>query len=96
MSHVSESLILLTKNEQMSESLIFLIESLIRSFLDKNKRFARKSNERIPSPGHFYCIVVFKLKELSNVVVVFKNGVQRTFKTNFVPNQMSCPTKKGA
>ena len=31
MSDVSELLILLTKNEQMSESLIFLIESLIRS-----------------------------------------------------------------
>ena len=51
MSHVSESLILLTKNERMSESLIFLIESLIRSFLDKNKRFARKSNEQIHSPA---------------------------------------------
>ena len=30
MSDVSESLISLTKNEQMSESLIFLSESLIR------------------------------------------------------------------
>ena len=35
MSNVSESLILLTKNERMSESLIFLSESLICSFLDK-------------------------------------------------------------
>ena len=35
MSDVSESLISLTKNERMSESLIFLSESLIRSFLDK-------------------------------------------------------------
>ena len=26
-------------------------ESLIRSFLGKNERFARKTNERIPSPG---------------------------------------------
>ena len=34
----------------MSELLIFLSESLICSFLDKNERFARKSNERIPSP----------------------------------------------
>ena len=32
---VSESLILLTKNERMSESLIFLSKSLIRSFLGK-------------------------------------------------------------
>ena len=35
MSDVSESLILLTKNERMSESLIFLSKSLIHSFLDK-------------------------------------------------------------
>ena len=35
MSDVSESLISLTKNERMSESLIFLSESLIRSFFDK-------------------------------------------------------------
>ena len=32
---VSQSLRLLTKNEQMSESLIFLSELLIRSFLGK-------------------------------------------------------------
>ena len=51
MSDVSELLILLTKNERMSESLIFLSESLIRSFWTKNERFARKSHERIPSPG---------------------------------------------
>ena len=49
-SNVSESLRSLTKNEQMSESLIFLSESLIRSFFDKNEQFARKSNEQIPSP----------------------------------------------
>ena len=35
MSDVSDSLILLTKNERMSESLIFLCESLICSFFDK-------------------------------------------------------------
>ena len=35
MSDVSESLISLTKNERMSESLIFLSESLMRSFFDK-------------------------------------------------------------
>ena len=34
---VSESLRSLTKNEQMSESLIFLSESLIPSFLDKKR-----------------------------------------------------------
>ena len=37
MSDVSKSLISLNKNEQMSESLIFLNESLIRSFLDKKR-----------------------------------------------------------
>ena len=35
MSDVNESLISLTKNEWMSESLILLSESLIRSFFDK-------------------------------------------------------------
>ena len=39
------------QNERMSESLIFLSESLIGSFLGKNQRLAWKSNERIPSPG---------------------------------------------
>ena len=37
MSDVSKSLILLTKNERMSESLIYLSESLICSFLDKKQ-----------------------------------------------------------
>ena len=37
MSDVSESLRSLTKNERMSESLIFLSKSLIRSFLDKKQ-----------------------------------------------------------
>ena len=37
MSDVSESLRSLTKNERMSESLIFLSELLIRSFLDKKR-----------------------------------------------------------
>ena len=36
-SDVSESLISLTKNEQISESLIFLSESLICSFFDKKR-----------------------------------------------------------
>ena len=48
---VSESLRTLTKNERMSESFIFFIESLIRSFLGKNERFAGKTDERIPRPA---------------------------------------------
>ena len=52
MNDVSESFIALTKNEQKSESLIFLSELLIRSFLTKNEQLARKSNEQIPSPVH--------------------------------------------
>ena len=49
---VSESLRSLTKNEWMSESLIFLSKSLIRSFLGKNEQFARKTDEWIPSPDN--------------------------------------------
>ena len=45
------SLRLLTKNEQMSELLVFLSESLIRSFFRKNERFAQKTDERISSPA---------------------------------------------
>ena len=48
---MSELLRLLTKNERMSESLIFLSKSFIRLFLGKKKKkFARKTDERIPSP----------------------------------------------
>ena len=50
-SDVSELLRLLTKNEGMSKSLIFLSESLICSFFRKNKQFAQKTDEQIPSPG---------------------------------------------
>ena len=53
MSDVSKSLISLTKNEQMSELLIFLSESLIRSFWTKNEQFAWKSNELIPIPDFY-------------------------------------------
>ena len=49
-TNVSESLISLTKNEQISESLIFLSESLICSFLGKKRAIRLKTNERIPSP----------------------------------------------
>ena len=52
MSDVNKSLISLTKNERMSESLIFLSELLICSFLDKKWEIARKSNERIPNIQH--------------------------------------------
>ena len=47
-SDVSESLRSLTKHEQMSESLVFVCQSLIRLF--KNERFAQKTDERIPNP----------------------------------------------
>ena len=66
MSDVSISLRSLTKNEQqwaihsghspkVSESLVFLSESLIWSLfhhlLAKNKQFTKKTEERIPNPG---------------------------------------------
>ena len=51
---MSELLRLLTKNERMSESLIFLSKLLIRLFLGKNEWFTRKSDERIPSPVYEY------------------------------------------
>ena len=48
---ISELLRLLTKNDRMSESLVFLSKSLICSFFAKNKQFAQKTDERIPSPA---------------------------------------------
>ena len=51
MNDVSELLISLTKDEWMSESLIFWANRSFAHFLTKNEQFARKSNERIPSPG---------------------------------------------
>ena len=50
---VSDSLRSLIKNERMSESLVLLSESLIRSVLGKKPGFARKTNVRIPSPAKF-------------------------------------------
>ena len=50
MSNVSELLRSLTKNERMSESLVFLSELLIHSFFHKNERFTQKTDEWIPSP----------------------------------------------
>ena len=64
---MSESLRSLTKNERMSESLIFLSESIICSFLAKKERFARKTDERIPSPGFLWIeslLCVLKRKKI--------------------------------
>ena len=55
---MSKSLRSLNKNEQMSESHVFLSESLIRSFFRKNERFAQKTDERIPSPANNWTIFV--------------------------------------
>ena len=47
---VSESLKSLTKNERMSELLVFFsAHSLI--FFAKNEQFKQKTDEQIPSPG---------------------------------------------
>ena len=51
----------LTKNERMSELLVFLSESLIRSVLGKKRGFTQKTDERIPSPDK---IVKKHLKKL--------------------------------
>ena len=48
---VSESLRLLTNNGGISESLILLSELLMPHIWAKIERFARKTDERIPSPG---------------------------------------------
>ena len=54
MSDVSELLILLTKNERMSESLIFLSESLICSFLGKKRAICSENRwaNCQPCPEH--------------------------------------------
>ena len=41
----------------MSESLIFLSQSLIRSFCAKNEQFTQKTDELIPKPGLTTCTV---------------------------------------
>ena len=46
---MSELLRLLTKNEQMSESLVFLSESLIRSFLGQTSDLLRKQMSKFPA-----------------------------------------------
>ena len=50
---VRELLRSLTKNERICESLIFWANRSFAHFWAKNKRFARKSDERIPSPAFF-------------------------------------------
>ena len=60
---MSDSLRLLTKNERMSESLVFFSKLLIRSFFRKNERFAQKTDEGIPSPAQYDAYVEF-LKQL--------------------------------
>ena len=75
-SDVSESLRSFTKNEQMSESLIFLSESLLRSFWAKNKRFAQKRDERIPSPAYNFvekCVALTFSKGEKTLIVLFPN-----------------------
>ena len=51
----------------MSESLIFLSKSLIFLFFAKNKRFARKTDERIPSPD----MNSFKMSYNNDKLVMF-------------------------
>ena len=51
---MSESRRLLTNNEQMSELLVFLSKTIIRSFFRKNERFAQKTDEQIPSPTYLF------------------------------------------
>ena len=53
MSDVSESHIFLTKNERMSESLIFWSESLIRSFLDKKQAIPSEIKWANSQPCYF-------------------------------------------
>ena len=48
---MSESLRSFTKNKQMSESLVFLSESLIRSFSGKKRAICSENWWAIPSPG---------------------------------------------
>ena len=59
MIDVSESLWSLTNNEWMSES-------LIPSFLGKNEQFAKKTDERIPSPAS-HCVEVHQVLKIRDL-----------------------------
>ena len=67
---VSKSLRLLTKNEQMSESLFFS-ELLICLFFAKNERFAQKTDERIPNPACHYSNYRIRQFELGVVTYLY-------------------------
>ena len=54
----------LTKNEQMSESLVFLTNRSFAHFFAKNTQFAQKTNERISSPETISWIENLKFKNL--------------------------------
>ena len=69
---VSESLRSLTKNERMSESLVFWANCSFAHLFAKNERFAEKTDERIPSPANLRIVVLFpdqwsKAAELSSI-----------------------------
>ena len=55
---------------KMSESLVFLSKSLFAHFFAKNERFARKNDERIPSPGFIFVLLV-AIKVLAHTLKCF-------------------------
>ena len=59
MSDVSKSLRSLTKNDLMSESLVFLATRSFAHFYAKNERFAQKTDEKIPSPAYLFTFKFF-------------------------------------
>ena len=59
----------------MSELLIFCGESLIRSFFAKNKRFAQKTDEQIPSPDHALHVNISVLVVLYHALHVNISGL---------------------
>ena len=82
---VSKSLRSLTKNERMSESLVFLSESLIRSFLGK-KRAIRSENrwaKSQPCFQIFWSEVPFKKVHFIYFGALAYEG--------YVQSQYSCP-----
>ena len=57
----------------MSESLVFLSESIIRPFLGKNKRFAQKTDEQIPIPAKVTLLAMVLLAKVILLALVFLN-----------------------